>query len=90
MTIAVALIALAAIPATLFPLIYSRSPWWRSSPGRAVMTLSVGLALLVDLSLVHLVALTWAGWPAVTVAVYALITVGLYWLLYALIRARRE
>ena len=40
-----------APPATLFPILYAFRPWYRSLIGRALMTHSVGLALLIDISL---------------------------------------
>lgn len=53
---AVILVLIAAPPATLFPFAYawiSRGLWWRTRPGRALMTSSTGLALLIDISLAY-------------------------------------
>lgn len=42
------LLTTAAIPTTLFPLLYARAPWFRSWLGRATMVQSIVLAILVD------------------------------------------
>lgn len=55
-TLAVVLVVLAAPPATLFPPFYawiSRNRWWRNPTGRALMTSSTALALLIDISLAY-------------------------------------
>lgn len=44
------LLTTAAIPTTLFPLLYLRSPWFRSWLGRATMVQSIVLAILIDFS----------------------------------------
>jgi hypothetical protein len=72
--------------ATLFPLLYGlTTPWWRSLIGRALMTKAVGLALLIDISLLY----TWLGddyflRDAVRLTVYGLIFVGVWLQLTAL------
>lgn len=55
-TIALWLIIAAAPPATLFPFCFayvSRGVWYRNPIGRALMTSSTGLALLLDISLIY-------------------------------------
>ena len=75
------------LPATLFPIVYSRVPWRGSSVGRSVMTLSVALLLLVDISALsralHLAVPRW-----VVVVVFAFINAGLYYQLITLIKVR--
>jgi hypothetical protein len=94
--IAVLLVLSAAPAATLFPIFYAfTSPWWRSLTGRALMTSSVGLALLIDISLLY----QWLGddyylRDHVRLGVYALISAGAWMQLLAFVgakfRARRR
>lgn len=52
----VLLIVLTAPAATAFPIAYawiSRGVWWRVWAGRAIMTSSVAVALLIDLALAY-------------------------------------
>lgn len=45
------LLVATAVPATLFPLLYAtRSPWWVSHTGRSLLSQSVAVALLVDMT----------------------------------------
>lgn len=76
--IAVILVALAAPAATAFPIIYAlTSPWWRSLLGWALMHAAVGLALLIDISLLYAwLGDDYAARDAVRLSVYALIVVG--------------
>jgi len=88
--LAMLLVALAAPPANLFPLLYAlRSAWWTSTVGRALMVLGVGLAALVDLSLLF----AWLGpdYPGrnvLRVGVYSLVVVGLWAVLGSLVQAQ--
>lgn len=85
------LIIAAAPPATLFPFCFayiSRGIWWRNPAGRALMTSSTGLALLIDISLVY----QWLGddyalRDVVRLTVFAIIAAGAWQKLYALLRA---
>lgn len=74
------LIMAAAPPATLFPLVYGfTAPWWRSLVGRALMVKAVGLALLIDVSIVY--QIFGDDYPlrdAVRLGVFSLITVGVW------------
>jgi len=89
-TLATALVFIGAVPATLFPLLYSRSPWRKSVVGHALMIKAVGLALLVDLTaLTYVFGTDYLGRDLVRVAVFTIIVTGLWTQLYALIRARR-
>lgn len=88
--IAVVLIAAASIPATLFPLVYGfTSPWWRTPIGRALMVKAVGLALLIDISLVYnFFGDDYAARDAVRLGVFSLITVGVWMQFLALMREK--
>lgn len=83
-TIAVLLILAAAPAATLFPIVYGfTSPWHRSLIGRALMTKAVGLALLIDISLLYKwLGDDYAARDIVRLTVYGLITAGV-WLQFA-------
>jgi hypothetical protein len=86
MTPIVWVIMFASIPATLFPLVYLFSPWWRTVPGQAIMTLSVGLALMVDSALAReLLGADYPGRSVVRVLVFVFVVVGLWYLLVALL-----
>lgn len=86
---AVILVLIAAPPATLFPLTYAwiaRGVWWRTPAGRALMTSSTALALLIDISLLY----QWLGddyalRDAVRLTVYALVALGAWLKLGALL-----
>ena len=90
-TIALWLVIAAAPPATLFPFFFawiSRGIWWRNPAGRALMTSSTALALLIDISLVY----QWLGddyalRDVVRLTVFALIAAGAWQKLYALLSA---
>ena len=89
--VALWLIIAAAPPATLFPYCLawiSRGIWWRNPAGRALMTSSAGLALLIDISLIY----QWLGddyWlrDVVRLTVFAIIAAGAWQKLYALLSA---
>lgn len=89
-TAAIMLVLIAAPAATLFPICFawiSRGIWWRNPAGRALMTSSTALALLIDISLLY----QWLGddyalRDAVRLSVYALIAAGAWQKLYALLR----
>lgn len=87
-------VAFAAIPQTLFLLLYSlpmfgAGPWWRDFTGRALFLKALTLALLLDTATLGYVAGLLAGaelvygWPADN-AIDAAIVV-LYWLVAAAI-----
>lgn len=87
-TAAVALVIAAAPAATLFPLLYAwvaRGVWWRTPTGRALMTSSVALALLIDISLAYQAfGDNYALRDVVRLTVFALIAVGAWLKLGAL------
>ena len=85
------LVFIAAVPATLFPIVYWRRPWRASFLGRALMTKATGLALLIDTTLLYV----WLGddYPyrqLVRALVYTLITVGIIMQFTALCIAPRS
>ena len=90
-TAAVWLILAAAPAATLFPFCFawiSRGIWWRNPAGRALMTSSTALMLLIDISLAY----QWFGddyalRDVVRLTVFALIAAGAWQKLYALLSA---
>ena len=87
--IALILVVLMAPPATLFPILYAFRPWYQSLIGRALMTHSVGLALLIDISLLYKAfGDDYFLRDAVRLTVYALILVGVTGQCIALIRSR--
>lgn len=89
--IAVIMVASATIPATAIPIIYSRVHWWRTLTGKAVMTQSVGLALLIDISIIYqVVGSNYPGRDFVRLGVYAFLVAGEWCLMTALIRALRK
>ena len=87
-TLAVILVVAAAPAATVFPLMYAwvaRGVWWRTPTGRALMTSSTGLALLIDISLAYKVfGDDYALRDVVRLTVYALIAAGAWLKLGAL------
>lgn len=95
-TASLILILIAAPAQTMFILIYGLgSPWWRSLLGRALFTKALGLALLVDISvLYHFLGDEYVYRDVVRVTVFSLIAVGAWLQLMALIKekyvARRD
>lgn len=78
------------VPAiNLFVILYGTlSPWWRANIGRGLFMLSVGFALLVDVSVLRQFldpgTIKYASW-----VIYSLINVALYYQLIILIRELR-
>lgn len=93
---AVILILAAAPPATLFPIVYGfTAPWWKTLIGRALLTKAIGLALLIDISLIYkFLGDEYFLRDVVRLSVYALITVGTWMQFSALLvekyHARKE
>ncbi|WP_310962159.1 putative phage holin [Nocardioides terrisoli] len=89
-TVALWIIVAAAPAATAVPIVYAATArWWRSLIGRAMMTSAVGLALLVDLSLIF------HGWSghlgvkeAIALVVYGIVACGAWLTLFALARTQ--
>lgn len=86
------LVAIAAVPANLFPLLYGlRSPWYVNALGRALLALAVGTALLIDLSLLrYVLGEDYPGRDQLRLVIYGLVTVGLWGQFLALLRAQRR
>jgi len=61
LTVARWILVAAAAVATLFPLVYLRSPWFRSWLGVGLMVQSVAVAALLDLSVVNNFFKEWFG-----------------------------
>lgn len=89
--VAVLLILAAAPPQTAFAIIYGLgSPWWRSPVGRALFTKALGLALLIDISLIyHWLGDNYALRDVVRLTVYSVIVVGAWLQFGALIHEKR-
>ena len=83
-----ALLTLAAVAATAFPILYTAvAPWWRSVVGRSLVVSEASLAALLD---VALIAYWWhfrVPTPVAT-SLYTLIAVGAWMRLGALIHAQ--
>lgn len=89
--LAVALIVIAAPAATMFPFVYAFRPWHTTLIGRALMVQSVGLMLLIDISLAYKAfGDDYALRDAVRLTVYALITLGTWGVFLALVRTPRQ
>ena len=88
-TAAVLLVVVAAPAATTFPLLYAwvaRRVWWRTWTGRALMTSSTALALLIDISLAYQAfGDDYALRDVVRLTVFALIAAGAWLKLGALV-----
>lgn len=85
-TLATVLIASMVVPATLFPVVYATRPWYRTMIGRALMTMSVGMALLVDISLLYrFFGDDYPGRDAVRLIVFGIIAAGLWYQFLALL-----
>lgn len=93
-TAAFLLVLTIAPPATLFPFCFAwiaRGVWYRNMTGRALMTSSVGLALLVDISLVYqLLGDDYALRDVVRLTVFAVIAAGAWQKLIALLWSARS
>lgn len=89
---AVLLVLIAAPAQTAFVFYYGfTSPWWRSLIGRALMTKAVGLALLIDISLIYnWLGDAYAARDVVRLSVFALIAVGAWLQLAAFIAEKHR
>lgn len=96
-----ALIPLLALPGALaFPLLYSAVQWYRSHLGRAVMMLSLGVAGIIVLAAIRVMAdfphisTTYAGDPVevdlIRLGVYAWLFVAVYYQLAVLLVVTRR
>ena len=81
-------IVLAAIGQTWFVLRYASRPWRKHFVGRALMTKSAALAILLDLAIVHLIV-DYRYEDIVEASLYWLVVVGIYRQVVAIERLRR-
>ena len=89
--LAVALVVLGAIPATLFVFAYgAMAPWWRSAEGWNLFGFTLSIALLLDLSLAQHFAGPLPGLRVVALVIYAAIAGFLWQRLFLLLRAQRR
>lgn len=82
-TIAVWQVLYMALPATMIPVLYHRrQKWWARGNwhGRAFMTLSVGLALLVNFAVTFQFVPDFPGKDWIKCAVYAVLMLAFTWL----------
>jgi hypothetical protein len=85
----VALVHYMAAAENAFVGFYNRRPWWRAWVGRALMTKSVGLMLLLDLAVVgYHVHYTYPQW--VGLLVYGVIALGITGQLVVLLAVRNR
>lgn len=90
MSLATVIIALAAIPANLFLVLYSYwARWWETPAGRYLFLSIGGLALLINLSLSRRAFGEWPGYGVTALVVYVIVTAGLYYGLWLLVRENR-
>lgn len=89
---AYALVLLAVVPANLFPLLYGTSvTWWRSFTGRALMTSAIGMALLIDISVLYrFLGEDYPFRDTIRLTVYALVVAGSWMKLGAFLVQRRD
>jgi hypothetical protein len=91
-TAALIIVALVALPINAFTVLYAfTTPWWLEWIGRALLVSSLGLMLLVDISLLY----NWLGddYPgrdAVRLTVYTIICLGAWFKLIAYFVERRR
>ena len=67
---------LGTIPATLFPLFYSRSPWRSTDVGKALMTKGIAIALLFDVSVLAFWVDDLPGIRVIRALVFTLVVAG--------------
>lgn len=90
MSLATVIIALAAIPANLFLILYSWwARWWETPGGRYLFLSTGGLALLIDFSLLRRAIGEWPGYGVTALVVYVIVAAGLYYGLWLLVRENR-
>lgn len=90
-TIALVMVAIMAPFATLNVILYALYPWYRSLIGWRLMAGDLGLALLIDISLLYKAfGDSYALRDVVRLTVYALVLVGVLFTTCTLILAQRE
>lgn len=66
------------------------SPWWTTAIGRALMTKSTGLALVLDLAVIGLVAPEWWLRDPLRIIIYCILVIGIYYQLIVLWRIQKS
>lgn len=85
--LSVGIVAAMAVPANLFPLLYtSWARWWRSPEGRHLFFFTVGMAALVDLALLRRAFGDFPGYEYLSLATFLLICWQLWRRLYLLVK----
>lgn len=84
--LAVVVVFTMAPAAVLYPILYSRLPWQRSLIGRALMTYSAGMALLIVHGLLATFGVVYPGQAWVQDGIYGVIDVGMNLLVLSLFR----
>lgn len=77
-----------ALGQTLFVLVYSTFPWWKTFLGRALFYKAVMLAVIVDLFIVARV-FDFVALDVVFVILYIFLGFGVWWQFFAFLRVRR-
>lgn len=81
----------ALLPAVLYVVVYSRSPWSRSMVGRDLMALSVVMALALALAAARAyLGPDWTGRQILRVGIYVVLAVVLWHRLILLVRIQRH
>lgn len=83
----IAVVFAAAVPANLFPILYTCwKNWWRQEVPRHLTLLVLGLAALIDLAIIRRGWGEFPGYDQVCLVVYVLIAYQLYRRLWLLIK----
>lgn len=89
--IAVILVALGAVPSTMFTIYYGVAvPWWRSQEGVHLFGFTATIALLLDLSLAVRAYGVFPGLLVIALVIYASIAAFMWQRLWFLLRAQRR
>jgi predicted MFS family arabinose efflux permease len=85
----VVVVHLGAVPATIFPLAYSRSPWRSTDVGKALMLKGTSVALLFD---VPIVGFYWPfpGYDVIYAAIVTLVVIGVTYQCAVMLRIQRQ
>lgn len=85
------LIAIGAIPSTLFTIYYGLvAPWWRSREGWNLFGFTLTVALLLDLSLLLRLTGQFTGIRVIALVIFAAIAGFMWQRLFLLLRAQRR
>lgn len=74
---AVVVVHIGAIPATLFPIFYARSPWRSTDVGKALMTKGIAMALLFDATVANFWFGEFPGFEVLRPIIFTLVVVGI-------------